>query len=120
MARPIRPLGTDSVTALKIADCWIPAARPPRICHRNRGATSGVAAVASCETAVRISDAPSSVRTPNLSTSTPAGRARKAATTVATENSAPTSNRLAPRSCAYRGTVRPRAPMVPNTAAAAT
>ena len=100
IARPIRARETDSVTALKMADCWIPAARPPMTDHRKRGITAGVAAIATCEPAARISDKPSRLRTPNLSTSTPAGRARKAATIVVTENRAPTSNRLAPRSWA--------------------
>ena len=120
IARPSRPLDTDSVTALKIADCCAPAASPPTICHRNRGATLTVNAVAICERAVAPSDRPSRVRAPKRSTSTPEGSESSAAAIVATEKSAPTSNRLAPRSCAYRGTVTPRAAMVANTAPAAT
>ena len=119
IARPSLARGTDSVTALKIADCWIPAASPPTICQMNRGATVGVRAVATCDTAVRTREIASRVRAPKRSTSTPDGSDSSAAAIVATENSAPTVNRLAPRSCAYSGTVRPRAAMVAKTAAAA-
>ena len=98
MARPRRARSTDSVTALKIADCWIPAASPPTICHRNRGATLGVKAVASWETAVSTSETASRLRAPKRSTSTPEGRDSRAAAIVATEKSAPTAKRLAPSS----------------------
>ena len=47
IARPSFPRGTDSVTALKTADCWVPAAKPPITCQRNSGGTLGVKAVAS-------------------------------------------------------------------------
>ena len=77
-------------------------------------------AVASCEMAVAASDTPSSVRAPKRSTSKPEGSESSAAAIVATEKSAPTSKRLAPRSCAYSGTVTPRAAMVAKTAPAAT
>src|SRR3989442_9886985 len=70
--------------------------------------------------AVAASDTPSSVRAPKRSTSKPEGSESSAAAIVATEKSAPTPKRLAPRSCAYSGTVPPGAAMVAKTAPPAT
>ena len=119
IARPSLDRETDSVTALNRDDCCIPAARPPITCHRNRGATLGVSAIATWEPPVKTSEIASRFRDPKRSTSTPAGSESTAPASVATEKSAPTSNRFAPRSCAKRGTVSPRAAMVAKTAAAA-
>lgn len=77
-------------------------------------------AVAIWETAVAARDMASRVRAPKRSTSTPDGSDSSAAAIVATENRAPIANLLAPSSCAYRGTVTPRAAMVAKTAPAAT
>ena len=77
-------------------------------------------AVASCEPAERMSDVHSKLRAPMRSMRSPDGSESKAAANVATEKRAPTSKREAPRSCAYRGTRRPRAAMAANAAPAAT
>src|SRR5258708_960594 len=119
-ARPRRLPEVDSVRALKRAAGCARAASPPITCHRNSGATLGVNAVASCDPAARTNEVPSRARAPKRSTRTPDGRESKAAARVETEKRAPTSNLLAPRSCAYSGTVRPLAERAANDAPAAT
>ena len=79
-----------------------------------------VMAVASCEAPKRAIDDHSSVRAPKRSMSSPDGSDSRAAASVETEKRAPTSKRLAPRSCAYRGTGRPRAASAANDEPAAT
>src|SRR5260370_9155173 len=120
MARPRRLPDVDSVTALNSAACCAPPANPPTICQRNNGAMLGVNAVAICDPPASANDRPSRALAPNPSPSTPDGRETKPPARVATENSAPTSNLLAPRSCAYSGTVSPRAARAAKDAPAAT
>ena len=120
MERPSRLAGTDSVMALKSAACCAPAPSPPTICHTKSGNTLVVVANASCEAADSTSDVHSSVREPNRSIRRPDGSESRAPAKVATENSAPTSKRDAPRSWAYRGTRSPRAEIAANAAPAAT
>ncbi len=120
IARPRRLPDVDSVTALNNAACCAPPANPPTICQRNNGAMLGVNAVAICDPPASANETPSSALAPNRSTRTPDGRDRRAPARVATEKRAPTSNLLAPRSCAYSGTVSPRAARAAKDAPAAT
>jgi hypothetical protein len=120
MERPSRFAGTDSVTALKSAACWAPPARPPTICQTNSSGMLVVIAVASCEAPKRAIEDHSRVRAPKRSTSSPDGSDSTAAANVETENRAPTSKRLAPRSCAYNGTSSPRAASAAKDEPAAT